>query len=120
MVRTQADADEVLNRASSVVSTIVRAHQRAAGARRTGPGRRSGDCAISRSRGGLTTKIYCAADGNRRPFVFVLTAGHAGDEPTGTDAMAVPSLLRRHGRSRTRSGSGFAGDAGQQATRIRP
>ncbi|GAA4549124.1 hypothetical protein GCM10023097_35170 [Streptomyces collinus] len=36
MVRTQADADEALNRASSVVSTIVRAHQRAAGARRTG------------------------------------------------------------------------------------
>lgn len=38
---TQADADEDLNWAVSVDSTIVRAHQHAAGARKRGPGRRA-------------------------------------------------------------------------------
>ncbi|MFJ5114757.1 IS5 family transposase [Streptomyces sp. NPDC088551] len=38
----QADADEDLNWAVSVDSTIVRAHQHAAGAREKGPGRRAG------------------------------------------------------------------------------
>ena len=75
-MKAQADADEDLNRASSVVSTIMRALTDARpGPAERGPGRRAGDCAISRSRGGPTTKIHCAADGNRRPLVFVLTAG---------------------------------------------
>lgn len=38
----QADADEDLNWAVSVDSSIVRVHQHAAGARKGGPGRRAG------------------------------------------------------------------------------
>ncbi len=37
----QADADEDVNWAVSVDSTVVRAHQHAAGARKRGPGRRA-------------------------------------------------------------------------------
>jgi transposase len=64
----QADADEDLNWAVSVDSTIVRAHQHAAGARKKGPRPANrDDHAIGRSRGGLTTKIHLAADDRCRP-----------------------------------------------------
>ncbi|WP_124723727.1 transposase [Streptomyces sp. NBC_01767] len=57
---------------------------------------------IGRSRGGLTTKIRLAADGNCRPLAFVLTAGQAGDAPAFTDVMARLRIPRRVGRPRTR------------------
>ncbi|UPZ26392.1 IS5 family transposase [Streptomyces sp. LRE541] len=99
----QADADEDLNWAVSVDSTIVRAHQHAAGAR--GKGARAGEPdnhAIGRSRGGLTTKIHLAADGRCRPLAFALTAGQAGDAPAFTDVMARLRVPRPLGRPRTR------------------
>ena len=78
----------------SVDSTIVRAHQHAAGARRDGgaqvepPGGISGDeppdHGLGRSRGGLTTKIHLAAEQGRKPMVVVLTAGQRGDSPQFT------------------------------------
>ncbi|MFD5898851.1 IS5 family transposase [Streptomyces sp. NPDC060366] len=99
----QADADEDLNWAVSVDSTIVRAHQHSAGARKKGPpAGEPHDRAIGRSRGGLTTKIHLAADGHCRPLAFVLTAGQAGDAPAFTDVMARLRLPRRRGRPRTR------------------
>ncbi|MFI1675143.1 IS5 family transposase [Streptomyces sp. NPDC020598] len=99
----QADADEDLNWAVSVDSTIVRAHQHAAGARKKGaPADEPGDHAIGRSRGGLTTKIHLAADTRCRPLAFVLTAGQAGDAPAFTDVMARLRVPRRRGRPRTR------------------
>ncbi|XDV68483.1 IS5 family transposase [Streptomyces sp. R33] len=58
--------------------------------------------AIGRSRGGLTTKIHLAADGNCRPLAFHLTAGQAGDAPAFADVMARLRVPRRRGRSRTR------------------
>ncbi|MGG8409391.1 IS5 family transposase [Streptomyces sp. 12297] len=91
----------------SVDSTAVRAHQHAAGARKTPPaatpqkgaargtnqvdpvaetgrppggGGPIGEC-LGRSRGGFTTKIHLAADGRCRPLAFVLTPGHHGDGP---------------------------------------
>ncbi|MEU8735695.1 IS5 family transposase [Streptomyces tendae] len=92
----------------SVDSTAVRAHQHAAGARhapppappqRGGPhgdkpgrsgaaetgrpaggGGRLGEC-LGRSRGGLTTKVHLAADGQCRPLALLLTPGHYGDGP---------------------------------------
>jgi hypothetical protein len=85
----QADADEDLSWAVSMDSTIVRAHQHAAVARKKGP--RPGepdDHALGRSRGGLTTKIHFAADGRCRPLAFRLTAGQAGDAPAFTHVMA--------------------------------
>ncbi|MFI2025842.1 IS5 family transposase [Streptomyces olivaceoviridis] len=99
----QADADEDLSRSVSVDSTIVRAHQHAAGARKKGaPADEPDDHAIGRSRGGLTTKIHLAADARCRPLAFVLTAGQAGDAPAFTDVMARLCVPRRRGRPRTR------------------
>ncbi|MFJ8505094.1 IS5 family transposase [Streptomyces avermitilis] len=98
----QADADEDLKWAVSVDSTIVRAHQHAAGARKKGPRPASRDHAIGRSRGGLTTKIHLASDGRCRPLVCVLTGGQAGDAPAFTDVMACLRVPRRRGRPRTR------------------
>ncbi|WP_443067494.1 IS5 family transposase [Streptomyces sp. NBC_01426] len=98
----QADADEELNWAVSVDSTIVRAHQHAAGARKKGLWQEPDDHAIGRSRGGLTTKIHLAADGRCRPLTFVLTGGQAGDAPAFVDVMAGLRVPRRRGRPRTR------------------
>ena len=54
-------------------STVVRAHQHAAGAKG------SRDQALGRSRGGLTTKIHLLADATGRPIDFILTGGHVND-----------------------------------------
>ena len=62
----------------SVDSTIARAHQHAAGARRTGDCRKSrpvgsqvepADHALGRSRGGLTTKMHLACEQGQKPLV---------------------------------------------------
>jgi Transposase DDE domain len=63
-----------------VDSTIVRAHQHAAGAKKGG----SEDQAIGRSRGGLSTKIHMAVRGLGCPVRFTLTAGQKGDAPQAT------------------------------------
>ena len=55
-------------------STIVRAHQHAAGAKRG-----SEDEAIGRSRGGLSTKISAGVDALGNPVRFILTAGQVHD-----------------------------------------
>ncbi|MFE5537106.1 IS5 family transposase [Streptomyces sp. NPDC056492] len=99
----QADAEDDLDWVVAVDSTVVRAHQHAAGARQKGPGRASrNDHALGRSRGGLTTKIHLAADGNCRPLAFVLTPGQAGDAPAFTRVMAAIRVARPKGRPRTR------------------
>ncbi|WP_412074640.1 IS5 family transposase [Streptomyces xanthophaeus] len=99
----QADADDDLNWAVSVDSTIVRAHQHAAGARKKGaPAGEPADHAIGRSRGGLTTKIHLASDAHCRPLAFVLTAGQAGDAPAFTHVMARLCVPRQRGRPRTK------------------
>jgi transposase len=99
----QADADDDLAWAVSVDSTIVRAHQHAAGARKKrAPAGKPADHAIGRSRGGLPTKIHLAADARCRPLAFVLTAGQAGDAPAFTAVMARLRVPRRRGRPRTR------------------
>ncbi len=98
----QVGADEDLNGAVSVDSTIVRANQHAAGVRRKGASAGEPDGhAIGRSQGGLTTKIHLAADARCRPVAFVLTAGRAGDAPAFTEVMARLRAPRRRGRPRT-------------------
>ena len=59
-----------------VDSTIVRAHQHAAGAKK-----RSEDQALGRSRGGLSTKIHVAVRGLGCPVRFTRAAGQKGDAP---------------------------------------
>lgn len=99
----QADADEDLNWAVSVDSTIVRAHQHAAGARKRGHQQANPTTRPSAgSRGGLTTKIHLAADDRCRPLAFRLTAGQAGDAPAFADVMARLRIPRPRGRPRTR------------------
>jgi transposase len=92
----------------SVDSTIVRAHQHAAGARRDPagqvepPGAEPVDHALGRSRGGWTTKLHLASEQGRKPLSLVLTGGHRGDSP-----QFVPVLERirvsRSGRGRPRT-----------------
>ncbi|MGF6651659.1 transposase [Paraburkholderia youngii] len=71
-----ADFEEVF-----IDSTIVRAHQRAAG------GPKKGDQSLGRSRGGLSTKIHALDDGLGMLAKFGLTGGQAGDS-----AEALPLL----------------------------
>ncbi|MFI9155402.1 IS5 family transposase [Streptomyces sp. NPDC053367] len=97
----RADAEGDLDWVVAVDSTIVRAHQHAAGARQKGPRSASADRALGRSRGGLTTKIHLAADSHCRPLAFVLTPGQAGDAPAFTQVMTRIRVPRPTGRPRT-------------------
>ncbi len=113
-VRVIAEAVDELDREVSVDSSIVRAHQHAAGARRmraahTGGERvlrradRASDHAIGRSRGGPTTKIHLACDGHGRPVSVVLTGGNVNDCTMFDQVMAGVRFGRRGpGRPRTR------------------
>ncbi|WP_254648755.1 IS5 family transposase, partial [Streptomyces sp. GbtcB6] len=98
----------------SVDSTICRAHQHAAGARKRGttnPGRsrpdglaaEPDDHAIGRSRGGLTTKIHLAVDSTFHVLATAITAGQRGDAPLFTEVMNRIRIPRTGGgRPRTR------------------
>ncbi|WP_413787973.1 IS5 family transposase [Streptomyces murinus] len=105
-VQAEADAAGELERDISVDSTIVRAHQHAAGARNRSaanyllkggrasrtPGRDAvaesrrppggggaGSEGLGRSRGGFTTKLHLSADGRCRPLSLVVTPGQRAD-----------------------------------------
>ena len=107
----------------SADSTVVRAHQHAAGARHvlpaelvTGappndknPAARPGREALGRSRGGLSTKIHLAADRRCRPVTRILTPGQHGDCPQFIPLMqAVRIAQRGTGRPGTRPGRAMA------------
>ncbi|MFE1148556.1 IS5 family transposase [Streptomyces albidoflavus] len=95
-----------------VDSTSCRAHQHAAGARktrprvpkkRTTPRHHRPDEGLGRSRGGLTCKIHLAGEGGCRPMALLLTPGQWGDAPQMIevlDRIRVPRPLG--GRPRTR------------------
>ncbi|MGW6613225.1 IS5 family transposase [Streptomyces erythrochromogenes] len=104
-VLAAADAADDIDWTVSVDSTVVRAHQHAAGARKkgaTGAGEPA-DHALGRSRGGLSTKVHLAADGGARPLAFAVTAGQAGDAPAFETVMARIRVPRSGpGRPRTR------------------
>ncbi|WP_405764216.1 IS5 family transposase [Streptomyces sp. NBC_00080] len=104
-VQAAADAAGEIDWDISVDSTIVRAHQHAAGARRPAAGPRfkggrsprtpgrnavaeprrplggggAGDEGLGRSRGGFTTKLHLSADGRCRPLSLVVTPGQRAD-----------------------------------------
>ena len=96
----------------SVDSTVARAHQHAAGARKRGdlqaepPGgvrTEPDDHALGRSRGGLTTKLHLGCEQGQKPLSIVLTAGQRGDNPqfiAVLQGIRVPRL--GGGRPRTR------------------
>ncbi|MFF9811622.1 IS5 family transposase [Streptomyces coeruleorubidus] len=103
-VLAAADADGDIDWTVSVDSTVVRAHQHAAVARKRGrPARESPDHALGRSRGGLSIKVHLAADGCARPLAFTVTAGQAGDAPAFETVMSRIRVPRTGlGRPRTR------------------
>lgn len=105
-VLAAADADDDIDWTVSVDSTVIRAHQHAAGARQKKEAARSGepaDHALGRSRGGLSTKAHLAADGGARPPSFTITAGQAGDAPAFETVMSRIRVPRSGpGRPRTR------------------
>jgi len=85
-----------------VDATVIRAHQHAAGARRT---RAAGDGesveALGRSQGGFSTKLHLRAEGGGKPITAVLTAGER-HEQTALEALLDGGAIRRPGRGRPR------------------
>ena len=100
----RADAAGLITWDVSVDSTVARAHQHAAGARKRGdlqaepPGGMTAEPAdhgLGRSRGGLTTKVHLACEQRQKPLSVVITAGQRGDSPQFQpvlEAIAVPRL----------------------------
>nr|WP_234899987.1 IS5 family transposase [Streptomyces filamentosus] len=112
--QAKADAAGDIDWTVSVDSTIVRAHQHAAGARKGGR-----SPALGRSRGGLTSKIHLVCDAIGRPLAFVLTGGNTNDCTQFTavmDAVRVPRT--GPGRPRTRPDH-VIGDKGYSSKAIR-
>ncbi|MFE4757530.1 IS5 family transposase [Streptomyces mirabilis] len=111
-LQARADAKDLITWDINVDSTVVRAHQRAAGARKRGdlqkepPGgvtAEPADHGLGRSRGGLTTKLHLAVEQRQKPMSIVITAGQRGDSPqfeTVLGRVRVPRLGA--GRPRTR------------------
>jgi transposase len=120
VLRAGCDAAEGTDWTVSADSTVVRAHQHAAGAgaalpgelvrgavpndknpRAGGPGREG----LGRSRGGLTTKIHLVTDRRCRPVTDILIPGQHSDCPQFIPLMEQISIRRRGtGRPRTRPG----------------
>ncbi|MFE5893836.1 IS5 family transposase [Streptomyces sp. NPDC056462] len=100
-----ADGGDDIGWTVSVDSTVCRAHQHAAGARKGGarPGCEPEDHGLGRSRGGLSTKVYLASDSRARPLALHVTAGQAGDAPEFEAVMTGIRVPRGGpGRPRTR------------------
>ncbi|MFF6949757.1 IS5 family transposase [Streptomyces iakyrus] len=103
-LQARADAVGLITWDVNVDSTICRAHQHAAGARRDGQAQKEppggnqaepDDHSLGRSRGGWTTKIHLACEQGQRPLSLLVTAGHRGDSPQFTavlEAIRVPRL----------------------------
>ncbi|MFD6904859.1 IS5 family transposase [Streptomyces sp. NPDC060077] len=84
----------------SVDSTIVWAHQHAAGGRKKAG--EPDDHAIGWSRGGLTSKIHLAADGRCRSPACYFTVGQPVTHPPSPTSWPACASPRRRGRLRTR------------------
>jgi transposase len=107
-----ADAAGLIGWSVSVDSTVSRAHQHAAGARRDGQGQKEppggsqpepADHGLGRSRGGWTTKTHLACEQGRKMLAAVVTAGHRGDSPQFTAVLARVRVARTGaGRPRRR------------------
>ncbi|MEU4781019.1 IS5 family transposase [Micromonospora sp. NPDC023633] len=111
-LQSWADAEGLITWEINVDSTVNRAHQHAAGARKRGDLQREppggikdepDDHGLGRSRGGLTTKLHLAVEQGQKPMSIVVTAGQRGDSPQFEpvlEGIRVPRL--GPGRPRTR------------------
>jgi transposase len=86
-LQTRGDAAGLIAWNVSVDSTVTRAHQHAAGARRDPhaqlepPVGEPADHGLGRSRGGLTSKLHLAVEQGQKLLALVVTAGQRGDSP---------------------------------------
>ncbi|MFE2832959.1 IS5 family transposase [Streptomyces mirabilis] len=89
-LQARADTQDLITWDLNIDSTVCRAHQHAAGARKKGalqkepPGgvaTEPDDHGLGRSRGGLTTKLHLAVEQGQKPMSIVITAGQRGDSP---------------------------------------
>ncbi|MFF3441769.1 IS5 family transposase [Streptosporangium sp. NPDC002721] len=112
-LQARADAAGLICWQVSVDSTICRAHQHAAGARRDGNAQRQppggisrpepADHALGRSRGGFTTKIHLACEQRQKLLSILLTAGQRGDSPQFAAVLEAIKVARLGpGRPRSR------------------
>ena len=107
-----ADAEGRIIWDVSVDSTVCRAHQHAAGARRDGASQKQppggvqaepADHGLGRSRGGLMSKIHLVCEHGQRPLALIVTAGQRGDSPQFVAVLEAIRVPRTGpGRPRTR------------------
>ncbi len=115
VLQREADAQGALDWTTHYVDgSVIRAHQHAAGARRSGT-----DEALGRSRGGFSTKLHLRAEGRGKPMVLLITAGERHEQ-----AMFKPLMetghVKRLGRGRPRyRPKRVVGDKGYSSGRVR-
>ncbi len=89
-LQVRADAAGAICWDVSIDSTITRAHQHAAGARKDGRAQKEppggvvdepADHGLGRSRGGFTSKLHLAVEQGQKMLTVVVTAGQRGDSP---------------------------------------
>ena len=98
-------------------STVVRAHQHAAGARKEN--REAEDEALGRSRGGFSTKVHVRCEGQGKPVAVTLTGGQVHDSQQAV-ALIDRGAIRRIGRGRPRlRPAKVAGDKAYSSQSIR-
>ncbi|MFI7099310.1 IS5 family transposase [Streptomyces sp. NPDC050161] len=90
LLQARVDAAGLIAWEVSVDSTVYRARQHAAGARRGGAGQKEppggvvpepDDHGLGRSRGGFSTKIHLSCEQGQKPLSLLVTAGQRGDSP---------------------------------------
>jgi transposase len=97
-LQARADAAGLIAWDVSVDSTIVRAHQHAAGARvRPCPPGEPADHGLGRSRGGWTTKVHLACEQGQKPLAALVTGGQRGDSPQFVPVLAAIRVPRTGG-----------------------
>ncbi|GAA0658594.1 hypothetical protein GCM10010193_06620 [Kitasatospora atroaurantiaca] len=110
-LQARADANGPIIWEVNVDSTIARAHQHAAGARRCdlqkeppgGVDVEPDDHALGRSRGGWTTKLHLAVEQGQKPLSLLVTAGQRHDSPQFRPVLESIRVPRPgSGRPRTR------------------
>ncbi|WP_412538558.1 IS5 family transposase [Longispora sp. K20-0274] len=109
-LQAAADAEGIITWDVSVDSTVMRAHQHAAGARKRGNFKNRireedtepNDHALGRSRGGLSTKLHLACEQGQRPLSVLITPGQAGDAPQFTNVLDAVTVAQQAAPPRRR------------------
>jgi transposase len=115
-LQTQAETDGSLDWTLHFVdSTIVRAHQHAAGAKGSTPDAE----ALGRSQGGFSTKLNLRAEGTGKPITFVLQPGQQHESRAFEPLMEQGAVKRRRRSCPRRRPRRVCGDKAYSSRRIR-